>query len=107
MAEPRETAPLSVRTFPPSAVTIAYPRSKVASGLNDVNARDASFKRCCVRSTCRSNARRKSLAEMNGDYDSLVDRARGIVKGTDPILPKDNWIRLPFSGPRQRDGHAD
>jgi membrane protein len=55
----------------------------------------------------RHEVRRKPLSEMNADFDSLVHRARGIVKGTDPILPRDNWIRLPFSRPRPRDGHAD
>ena len=38
---------------------------------------------------------RKSLTEMNADYDSLVDRAQKIVKGIDPALPKNNWIRRP------------
>ena len=39
------------------------------------------------------------LAEMNADYDALVERARGIVTGKDPELPKDNWIHLPLTPP--------
>lgn len=42
------------------------------------------------------------LAEMNADYDALVERARGIVSGTDPALPKDNWIHPPLAPPGPR-----
>lgn len=44
----------------------------------------------------RRHERRRPLAEMNADYDSLVNRARDIVRGSDPALPKDNFLT---SGP--------
>jgi hypothetical protein len=45
---------------------------------------------------------RKSLTEMNAAYDSLVNRARDIVRGSDPALPKDNWIHPPLTPPAPR-----
>lgn len=54
----------------------------------------------------RRHERRRPLAEMNADYDSLANRAKDIVSGTDPAMPKDNWIRPPLVPPRhcRRDG---
>lgn len=40
----------------------------------------------------RHERRGLPLAEMNADYDSLVERAKGIVAGT---LPPNNWIKRP------------
>ena len=44
-------------------------------------------------------AQRKSLTEMNAGYDELVGRARDVLRGTDPALPKDNWIHPPLTPP--------
>jgi membrane protein len=52
----------------------------------------------------RRHERRRPLAEMNADYDSLVNRARDIVSGTDPAMPKDNWIHPPLVPPRHSRG---
>jgi membrane protein len=44
------------------------------------------------------------VAEMNADYDTLVKRARDIVRGTDSAIPPDNGIHPPFVPPRHRRG---
>jgi membrane protein len=51
----------------------------------------------------RRHERGRSLAQMNADYDSLVKRA-DIVGGTDPVMPKDNWIHPPLVPPRHSRG---
>jgi membrane protein len=52
----------------------------------------------------RRRERGRPLAEMNADYDSLVNRAKDIVGGTDPVMPKDNWIHPPLVPPRHSRG---
>jgi membrane protein len=55
----------------------------------------------------RHERARRPLAEMNADYDLLVHRARGIVRGRDPALPKDNWIHPPLVPPRRSHGDGN
>ncbi|HYC34981.1 MAG TPA: YihY/virulence factor BrkB family protein [Usitatibacter sp.] len=50
----------------------------------------------------KQHERQRTLVEMNADYDSLVHRAEDIVRGTDPVLPRDNWIHLPLTPPVSR-----
>lgn len=61
-------------------------------------------KEYALRHGSRRHERRRALADMNADYDSLVNRARDIVRGTDPAMPKDNWIHPPLVPPRHSRG---
>jgi membrane protein len=55
----------------------------------------------------RRRERGRPLAEMNADYDSLVNRAKDIVGGADPVMPKDNWIHPPLVPPRHSRGDGN
>lgn len=55
----------------------------------------------------RRHERGRPLAEMNADYDSLVNRAKDIVGGSDPAMPKDNWIHPPLVPPRRSRGDGN
>lgn len=55
----------------------------------------------------RRHERGRPLADMNADYDSLVNRARDIVDGTDSAMPSDNWIHPPLVPPRPSRGDGN
>jgi membrane protein len=58
-------------------------------------------------SRSHERSQRLSLSEMNADYDSLVKRARGIVRGKDPAIPEDKWVAPPLVPPASRHSRDD